>query len=101
MASLGRVLGNRDTLYKYLNPHLFVVGTVSPSSNSATVYLIDAVSGTIVWSAAHIAEVDHQTGVVATLSDNWLVYAFSDAVAVGKPTRLVSVELYDRSNDSR
>jgi hypothetical protein len=101
VASLGRVLGNRDTLYKYLNPHLFAVSTVSPSSKSGTIYLVDSASGTIVWSAAHTAEVDPQAGVVATLSDNWLVYAFRDAVALGKPTRLVSVELYDQSKESR
>jgi hypothetical protein len=46
-------------------------------------------------------EADPEAGVVVTLSDNWLVYAFREAASLGKPTRLVSVELYEGSKGLR
>ncbi|KAJ3303622.1 hypothetical protein HDU76_005326, partial [Blyttiomyces sp. JEL0837] len=47
--SLGRVLGNRSVIYKYLNPNLLAVATVKETSDSSTVYLylIDTITGSI------------------------------------------------------
>ena len=92
VASLGRVLGDRQTLYKYLNAHLIAVASVGASS--ATISVIDSITGELVWSAAHVDEVSAAAGVQLALSENWLVYAFRDRRAVGQTTRLVSVELY-------
>lgn len=95
MASLGRILGNRSTLYKYLNPHLFLLTTLSTSTQSASFYLIDAVSGNTVWYTTHTGEVDPHAGMAAALTENWLVYSFRDSKSDGKPTKIVSVELYE------
>ena len=45
--SLGKVLGDRNVLYKYLNPNLIMIGTVATTSNKPTVsvYFIDAITG--------------------------------------------------------
>jgi hypothetical protein len=95
IASLGRVLGNRETLYKYLNPHLTAI------ASSSGIYLIDAVSGSLVWSASHAGEVAAGGCVMATVTENWLVYAFRDADLPGAVTRVVSVELYSRGESNR
>ncbi|KAH9886661.1 DUF1620-domain-containing protein [Cubamyces lactineus] len=103
VASLGKVLGNRTTLYKYLNPNL--VGVVTgpagsvPPSNAATcgVYLIDGAKGTVIYHAV-LPSVDGVCDVKATLVENWLVYHYYDnEVGPGqsKGYRVVSVELYE------
>jgi hypothetical protein len=100
VASLGKVLGNRTTLYKYLNPRLFVVLTASHSIQppSCGVYLVDAAKGSVVYRAtlpAHAGSCD----IKVSLSENWLVYHYYDDEVAGtssaKGFRVVSVELYE------
>lgn len=95
VGSLGRIMGNRSTLYKYLNPNVFLLTTISETKSSASLYLIDAVSGNTVWYTRHVGEVETSGGIQATLTENWLVYAFQGKYAPGKASRVVSVELYE------
>ncbi|KAL0064178.1 hypothetical protein AAF712_008900 [Marasmius tenuissimus] len=95
VASLGKVLGNRTTLYKYLNDHLFVVLTAPHSSSVSTatsncgVYLVDGVKGSVVVSRF----------CTGSQGYNWLVYHYYDDEFQGsgqaKGYRMVSVELYE------
>ncbi|KAF7979908.1 hypothetical protein HWV62_40304 [Athelia sp. TMB] len=98
VASIGKVLGNRTTLYKYLNPHLVAVTTASPASHPPTcaIYVGDAVKGTVVYHAVLPAS-GGLCDVQATLSDNWLVYHYFDEDLGGKSKgyRAVSVEFYE------
>ncbi|ESK86134.1 duf1620 domain-containing protein [Moniliophthora roreri MCA 2997] len=105
VASIGKVLGNRTTLYKYLNEHMFIVLTAphsaSPStakSSSCGVYLVDGVKGSIVYHAA-VPSVTGACDVRAVLTENWLVYHYYDDEYQGtgqtKGYRMVSVELYE------
>jgi hypothetical protein len=97
VASIGRVLGDRSVMYKYLNPHMIVISTVNPTAATASIYLIDSVSGSILHSATHAA-VDVTQPVVATVSENWVIYSyFSDEAAEGtaKGYHLVVLELYE------
>ncbi len=102
VASIGKVLGNRTTLYKYLNPRLFVVLTSSHSVSPAScgVYLIDGAKGTTVYHAA-IPENSGSCDVKATLTENWLVFHYYDddfkAAGQTKGYRMVTVELYEGS----
>ncbi len=99
VASLGKVLGNRTTLYKYLNPHLFAVTTMSP--DTCGVYVIDAAKGSIV----HHTHIAARSGLGCDLHvafvENWLVYVYWEEeyqwVGQTKGRRLVSVELYEGS----
>ncbi|KAF8258763.1 hypothetical protein EI94DRAFT_1728071, partial [Lactarius quietus] len=92
------VLGNRTTLYKYLNPHLFAVTTSSP--NTCGVYVVDAAKGSIVY---HVSIAARQGAggcdLRATFVENWLVYVYWEEqhqlVGQTKGRRLVSVELYE------
>lgn len=116
IASQGKVLGDRKTMYKYLNPHLLVVLTKSVSTRSATVYLIDGVRGQIVHQAKLCSGdlvFQNEDGTVldpqAVLTENWLTVKYDvlipedDAQAKYKgahqQTRLMSIELYERADD--
>ena len=100
VASIGRVLGDRSVLYKYLNQHLLVVTTINPLLSTATIHLLDAVSGSILHTATH-SGVDTTQPVTAVLSENWVVYTFfaDDDVAMvaggAKGYQLVVSELYE------
>lgn len=71
-----------------------MLAVASVSASSATISVLDSITGEIVWFAAHVHEVHATAGVQLALSENWLVYAFRDRKAVGQTTRVVSVELY-------
>lgn len=100
VASLGKVLGNRTTFYKYLNPHLFAVTTVSPTT--CGVYVLDATKGNIVYHTSITASQGKGScDLHATFVENWLVYVYWDEeyqwVGQAKGPRLVTVELYEGS----
>lgn len=48
--SAGRVLGNRSVLYKYANPNLVAIAVLDSVHSVLQIYLVDAVSGYIVYS---------------------------------------------------
>ncbi|KAG6865380.1 hypothetical protein C0991_003083 [Blastosporella zonata] len=113
VASLGKVLGNRTTLYKYLNPKLFVVLT-SPAPATATakkgktcgLYVVDAVKGSVAYRVSLPALSAKDGGeepcdVKAMLVENWLVYHYYDpdwaGAGLSKGWKIVSVELYEGS----
>lgn len=84
VASLGRVLGDRSVLYKYLNPNQLVVATVSPK-NILKISLLDTVSGTILHQVQHTNFVPvngtgvskHSLPAVQIVQcENWVVYQF-------------------------
>ncbi|KAL8578229.1 hypothetical protein ACOMHN_040990 [Nucella lapillus] len=81
--SQGRVLGDRSVLYKYLNPNLVVVvaeGEEASLASSAkgpsgffNVYLVDAVTGHIVFHENH----KRTRGPINIVhAENWVVYSF-------------------------
>ncbi len=78
VASYGRALGDKATLYKYLNPHLILVTTVD------TVHIIDSSTGTFVYTA----QVPNPKAIMV---ENWLVYHW----LTPEGYRLASVELYE------
>jgi len=98
-ASYGRALGDKSVLYKYLNPHLQIVTTVSPLKAVAHVIVIDSTTGGTVYED----EISHVVGnkVVAAMVENWLVYAWLESAPDAiEGWRLASVELYDNSGTS-
>ncbi|PKI83089.1 hypothetical protein MVES_003106 [Malassezia vespertilionis] len=95
IASLGRVLGDRSVLYKYLNPHARVITTRTPASQAVDVYILDAVSGAVHYHM-HVPDVALEDGVHTTFTENWITLAY----ATSEPgesllRRLVSVELFE------
>ncbi|KAF9007089.1 hypothetical protein BDQ17DRAFT_1407603 [Cyathus striatus] len=102
IASLGKVLGNRTTLYKYLNPRLFVLLT-SPrpeiKDRTCGLYLIDSEKGTVVYNVQLPVLEGSPCEVKASLTENWLVYHYYDpgenVSGTSKGWRMVTAEFYE------
>jgi hypothetical protein len=97
VASIGKVLGDRRVLYKYLNPNLVLVTTVVDSARSASVYLLDSASGQLLHTVSHNG-VDTSRPIPATISENWFTYALTiDATsdATSRGYQLVASDLYE------
>ncbi|CAG9829529.1 unnamed protein product [Diabrotica balteata] len=91
--SQGRVLPDRSVYYKYVNPNLISVATVSEDpvhKHVLSIYLIDGISGLIMYSTSHKRA---KTPIKMVHSENWLVYSyFSERF---RRTEVVSAELYE------
>lgn len=98
VASIGRVLGNRSVLYKYLNPNVALLLATS-DSNTLTVYVIDAVTGSVLHTATHTGILPGSS-VPAALSENWLAYTFTslDPTTSAVSNQLVISELYESAD---
>ena len=100
VSSLGRVLGDRSVLYKYLNPHLAAVATFSSSTDpkSLSIYLIDIVKGSILYHAVH-ENVSPLHRVFLIQAENYIIYHFwSNGNLVkgdGKGFQVVVCDLYE------
>jgi hypothetical protein len=96
IASFGKVLGNRTTLYKYLNPRLFTVLTAFPAKMKCGLYVLDSMKGTVVYRAETKATLKG-CEVRSTLVENWLLYHYYESEIEGgaKGHRVVSVEFYE------
>ncbi|KGO50299.1 ER membrane protein complex subunit 1 [Penicillium expansum] len=98
VASIGRVLGNRSVLYKYLNPNLAVVTAVNEQTHTASFYLLDGVSGKVLHATTQ-AGVDSTQPIASVMSENWFAYSFWGDVdgseTSAKGYQLVISELYE------
>jgi outer membrane protein assembly factor BamB len=95
VASIGKVLGNRSVLYKYLNPNLALITSIGPSS--ATFYLLDSVSGQVLHSSTHTG-VDVTQPITSIISENWYAYSlWADLTddSESKGYQLIVSELYE------
>ncbi|XP_037073847.1 ER membrane protein complex subunit 1-like [Pollicipes pollicipes] len=91
--SQGRVLADRSVLYKYANPNLLMVITDADDpvhKHSTSLYLVDAVSGHLVYS--HVQR-RVRCPCHAVHSENWLVYSVYNERA--RRTELTSLELFE------
>ncbi|KAL7057175.1 hypothetical protein AAHC03_019459 [Spirometra sp. Aus1] len=74
--SIGRVLGDRNVLYKYVNPNLLAVMTLGESAlekvDIVSLYLIDVVVGKVIHSVVH-RRCNHPVSLV--VSENWVLYS--------------------------
>ncbi|KAF7309403.1 hypothetical protein MIND_00311100 [Mycena indigotica] len=108
VVSYGKVLGNRTTLYKYLNPRMFVVLTQSTDTApepGCGLYVVDGVKGSVLYSVALPANGEAVCDVQATFTENWLVYHYYDGEGMGtgqtKTWKIVTVELYEGGLDEK
>ena len=96
VASIGRVMGNRTVLYKYLSPNLALLTAVSEISETLSMYLVEAVSGDILQVSTHQG-LDISFPISSAVSENWFTYSFTTQdPATQAPTHyLVSSELFE------
>ncbi|XP_050312086.1 ER membrane protein complex subunit 1 [Anthonomus grandis grandis] len=91
--SQGKVLYDRSVYYKYVNPNILAVATVTPDPihrSVVTIFLIDGVTGFITYSASHKRA---RGPVLLVHSENWLVYSFTNDRF--RRTEVAAVELYE------
>ena len=82
VASIGKALGDRSVLYKYLNRNLLLVTTFTPALSIATVYILDSISGEVLYTTIH-SRIDTSRPIISTISENWIAYVlFSDPAAL-------------------
>ncbi|CAG8977268.1 hypothetical protein HYALB_00009366 [Hymenoscyphus albidus] len=107
VASIGRVLGDRTVLYKYLNPNVVLVTAISNEKSTATFYLLDTISGDILYSATHEG-VDTKQPIASALTENWFSYSlWADIISTSatlpssKGYQIIVSEMYesDVAND--
>ncbi|KAL6718889.1 hypothetical protein ACLMJK_003124 [Lecanora helva] len=106
VASIGKALGDRNVLYKYLNINLLLITAINENASTASFYILDSTSGTLVYSVSHMG-VDVSKPIVSIMSENWFAYALeaeSNAVTQGasqigreklKSNQLIVSELYE------
>ncbi len=94
VASIGKVLGDRSVLYKYISPNMALL--TASSSNSVAVYLVDAVTGAILHTSSH-DQVLTGSSIPAAMSENWFAYALTsqDPETSALSTQLLISELYE------
>lgn len=77
-ASLGKVLGDRSVLYKYLHPNVMAIAEVGDAPmHSLKVTIIDTVTGRVLHTRTH--ESDHvldTSSVHLVFGENWIVYSY-------------------------
>lgn len=98
VSSIGKVLGDRTVLYKYLSPNLALLTAVSDSSKTLSMYLIECVSGDILYVSTHVG-LDNTSTISSTISENWFAYSFTakDPESHATTSYLISAELYESS----
>jgi hypothetical protein len=100
VASIGKVLGDRNVLYKFLNPNVVLVTSVADTASTASLYLLDTVSGDILYSITHEG-VDISQPITSTLTENWFAYSlWSDGLATSslpasKGYQLIISEMFE------
>lgn len=91
VASLGRVLGDRSTLRKYLNPHLLAAVVYSPTTTS--LQILDSSTGQTIHQL-NLPQAREAVDIGVVLKDNWVLTSW---LTEGGVTRVLSVELFDKS----
>ena len=96
--SQGRVMADRSVLFKYVNPNLALAlaeGTDSLGKTFINVYLVDLVTGRVVFSASH-KRVNGPYRIVH--SENWAVYTYFNEKS--RRGEIASLELFEGSSQS-
>lgn len=76
VASIGKVLGDRRVLYKYLSPNLAMLATANDKTQSVSFYVLDTVSGATLYADVHRG-VDLHSPVPSVMSENWFAYSYT------------------------
>jgi len=96
--SQGRVMADRSVLFKYINPNLAFVlaeGKDASSKSFINIYLLDLITGRIVFSVTH-KKVNGPYHIVH--SENWAVYTYYNEKS--RRAELSSLELFEGKTQS-
>ena len=96
VASIGKVLGDRRVLYKYLDPNLALMATANDAAKTANFYILDTISGAIVYSNSHSGVV-LEDPISSITSENWFAYSYTAEASDSSPKghQLVVGEMFE------
>ena len=103
VASIGKALGDRNVLYKYLSPNLILLTTNNPTLHTLSVYLVDTITGAILYTTTHTS-VSAVVPTSITFAENYFAYTLFTDPALSptdssfpppKAHQLVLSELYE------
>ncbi|TKA64441.1 hypothetical protein B0A55_12168 [Friedmanniomyces simplex] len=96
VASIGKVLGDRRVLYKYLDSNVALLVTAHDESSKASFYVLNTASGAVIYSNVH-AGVDLTAPISSIMSENWFAYSFTNEASddASKGHQLVIGELFE------
>ena len=96
VASIGKVMGDRRVLYKYLDPNLALLVTANDALKSTTIYVLDTSTGSILYSNGH-SGVDLQSPISSIMSENWFAYSYTAETSDTSPKghQLVVGEIFE------
>ena len=92
VASIGKALGDRNVLYKYLNPNLILITAVHNEASTATIYLLDSTSGALLYSTSH-SDVDLNYPIRSTISENFFAYSLFSKTVTQDPLQIEQQKL--------
>jgi hypothetical protein len=102
VASIGKVLGDRTVLYKYLSPNLALLITANDVTSSASFIVLDTASGATLFSRAQ-SDIDLTLPIASIMSENWFAYSYTSNSYPDSPKghQLVVGEMFESlsSND--
>lgn len=98
IASLGRVLGDRSVLYKYLNPNAISFLSVSKAHDGQGkmlhVYVLDVVTGDIILKQSRSYGGVAANHIHLSMSENFIIYSFWNEGPL-KQNEIAVIELYE------
>ena len=96
VASIGKVLGDRRVLYKYLDPNLALLTTATEITRTANFYVLDTITGTVLYSNAH-SGIDLSAPISTIMSENWFAYSYTAEASESSPKghQLVVGEMFE------
>ena len=83
IASVGKVLGDRNVLYKYLNRNLVLMTTKNPCRSSVAFYLLESTSGVLLYTS-RVQDVDLTRPISSALSENVIAYTLFSKSRTGE-----------------
>lgn len=96
--SQGRVLPDRSVYYKYINPNIVALATITDDAvhkHVLNLYMVDAITGLVLYSTCH----KRAKGPVHLIhSENWIVYSYFNEKF--RRVELAAVELYEGRSQS-
>lgn len=98
-SSVGIARFDKSVIYKYLNPNLISLITQDVVTKQLNLYLIDGVTGTLLYTQKHQEEVVDPESINLIQDDNWIIYTYF----IKSPSleqRIIVVDLFDTAENA-
>lgn len=98
-SSVGIARFDKSVIYKYLNPNLISMITQDVVTKQLNLYLIDGVTGTLLYTQKHQDEIVDPGSINLIQDDNWIIYTYF----IKSPSleqRIIVVDLFDTAENA-